>query len=276
MEDQNSKELHEQYSDPYDRDEVILEEDELTAMDRVLYAVTSPKRAFDRLLAVKQGSIIGVGLLIAAVLMIASTLVVFSSDTAREAMQAGQMKPLQEALDDPDISDSQRAAMEQQMEIMGSDAVIIIGGLISSILGIVIAIFVVGLLVFIIAKVLESGHVTRVRFAHALSVASLGSVIYALGVFVFTGILVGFTPSVLADGINGGYGIGAFAGSSSGLVTGFLSAVSPNMLWYYLVVGIGIAAISRASVMKAALSFGVIAGGLTVVSIVVAKMFGVG
>ncbi len=274
MEDQNSKELHEQYSDPYDRDEVILEEDELTAMDRVLYAVTSPKRAFDRLLAVRLGPVIGVSLLVSIVLLIGTTALMFSSESFMEAMNERQAEQMQEALDDPNLTDDQREIIEGQMDFMASPLVMFGMGSIGIVLGVPFVTCLIALLILIIAKVLETGHESRVKFVHALSVASLGVVVYAVGGLIAVGIMFLVDPGAAQSGLAG------LIETDSALAKGVVSALSPNLIWYYIVVGLGIATIARTTTMKAVLSFGIVLGlimmAITMIGEMVGSMFSMG
>ena len=267
MEDQNAKELHEQGENPLEEGEVLYEGEELTATDRILYTITAPKKAFQGLLIAKPGAIILVSLAVAVVLSIFSNVMTLSSDEVRDAIQKQSDERIERILDDPDLTDEEREAVESSMEAFGSPGGSILTASIGTIVFIPIGALVVALFVLLIAKVLESGYEAEVRYVHALMVASLGYVVFTVGGVIVAGILLLIDPGAVTLGFAG------LIKSDSTILKSFVGALSPNMIWYYVVIGLGIAAIARTTVAKATLSFAVLMGAIFFGLIMIAQMF---
>ncbi|MCB0711248.1 MAG: YIP1 family protein [Ignavibacteriae bacterium] len=252
MEDQTAKELHEGGELlPY-QDEVMLEEgEEQSAADRVLAVVTAPKRAFAGILNIRLGGVIGISFAVAILLNIVSTLLMFSSPDVVEAMKTNQIEQIDKRLDDLSLSSAQKEQVEQQREqVEGmSSTTYMIGGVITSVLGVPFIALLVGLLILLIAKVIEEGRETRIRFVHALAVAALGSVISGIGSLLSAAIMK------LTGTLEVPLGLAAIIKPDSKVLQGVVGVLNLPYLWWMIVIGIGIAAIARSSVAKSTLIF---------------------
>ena len=255
MEDQRAKELHEGSEFLQHQDEVLLqveeEEDEQSATDRILAVITSPKRAFAGLLRTRLGSIIGVSLTVSIIVGILSTVLIFSSDSIIEEMRVQQMERVEKSLADPSLSADQKKQIEEAQEQFGtlSKQMLLMTGVGGVIIMTPIIALLVGLLIFIIAKILEKGRETKIKYSHSLAVASLGSVVYIVGGLVFA-VIAWITGSTKAT-----TGLAGIVNSDSQMAQTILGLINIPTIWWIVVIGIGIAAITRTSVAKPTLIF---------------------
>ncbi len=253
MEDRNAKELHEEEHFLQNEGEASLqmeeEGSELTPTDRVLYTVTAPKRAFAGLLNTKLGGVIGISLGVAILLSLITSFMMFGSDEYIGNLKEMQAERFEEMLDDPGLTSSEREAIEEQQEAVESvsDAQYMFGGLISAVLGVPIIALLVGLLVFIVAKVIEEGRESRVGFVHGFAVASLAGIISAVGGLIQFGLIR------ITGNPNLQLGPAALVDIDSPVLGAVLGVFSLPYIWWLVVIGIGTATIARSSIAKATL-----------------------
>lgn len=213
--------------------------------------VTAPRRAFKGLQHAALGPIIGVSLLVAVVLVMISIALIFSSKGFVQEINNQQVEMLEKRLDSPDINEAQKAQIEDGIESVKSHGPIImftalaLGGAIRA----PILLLLLASALFVIAKILETGRETRITFGQALAVASLSSIVTALAGVVFALIALAVGNIELAEGIGG------LVHTDSAALGALIGALSPAYLWWYIVVGIGIATIAKSTVMKSTISF---------------------
>lgn len=270
MEDQNAKELHEPGFLPPDRNDPMFEAEdegeELTATDRILYVVTSPRRAFQGLHRVRLGSVIGISMVVTVVLMIISTAMMFSSENFVDTIRESQVEALEKARDRPGISQADEEAIDRKIadvENTSPTTYMILGSIFPA-LGMLLVLCIIGLIVFMIAKILESGRETRVTYGQSLAVASLSSIVTSV-----VGLVMGLI--VLATGnAELARGLGTLVETDSAVLQGLIGSLSPGYLWWYIVTGIGIAALSRSSVAKSTFFF----AGVVIVCLIILGVIG--
>ena len=280
MEDQNAKELHEEEHFLQKPDEVEgdvwSEEDTLTATDRIMAVITSPKRAFEGLLNVPRlGSIIGISMVVGIILSVVTVALMYTSEEYIASIKNAQAERFEKVLADPSLSSEQKENIQKQQEATEevSNTQYIIGAVMTAVLGPPIMAVLFGLLFLIIAKIIEQGHESRVRYSHALTVASLTGVIYGVGSLIMGAIArIAGSQKVLM-------GLAGFVDTDSVVLTALLGVFSLPILWWIGVSGLGIATIAKGNVGKAtAILFGffiLLVVILGVIASQVAKLFGV-
>lgn len=274
MEEQKAKELHEPENLPYQGDQFLLEEEneveELSPTDRILYVVTSPKRAFQGLHRARLGPILGICTLVIAVLTTISTALMFSSDEFLQQTKEQQISGLEKVMDKPGLSEEDREGLEKKIDDIEntSAATFILFGALFGSIGALLVVVIIALIVFVIAKILEKGRETRVRFGQALAVTSLSAIITVLVSVVFAVIvLVSGNPDFAK-------GFAAIVQTDSAVLGALVGALSPQSIWWYVVTGIGIAMISKASVLKSTLSLAAVIIIFSIVLGVIGEMVG--
>ena len=254
MEDQRAKEVHEGGEFLQNQDEVILQEKEgagYSATDRIIYVVTAPKRGFAGLLGARLGPVIGVSLTMAIIIGVISTVLVFSSDDFIEELRTQEMERVEEQLEDPSLSADQRKRIEEaqeQFDTLSKDF-LLLTAVASTVIGTPIIALLVALLVFLIAKILEQGRETQVKYSHSMAVASLGGIVYLLGGLIIAGI------TRITENPKTASGLAGIIKSDSVFAQTLLGAISLPTIWWIIVIGIGIAAIARTTVGKPTLIF---------------------
>lgn len=270
MEDQTAKELHEPEYQPDFRGEEPLEGEDYSATDRAMYVVTAPKRAFLGLTRVKPGSVIMLGMAIAVVLTVIQMMVMTSSESYQEMMRGQQERVMENLRNNPNMSQEDLEKFESGplggggMEQLTRIVTVVGGGFMA-----IVAMVFSALVMMIIGKVMESTRSTEVGFGQALAVASLAGIVYAIGSLAMTLI------AVVAD-VPVFQGLGGLLGPDKILAGTMVSAIGPNMLWYYVVSGIGIGTIAKASPAKATISFAVVMLIIMFLMGVVGQTFGNG
>lgn len=268
MEDQNAKELHEHYPEYSDGGEGVLQEPEISPMDRVLYVVTAPKRAFEGLLSTEVGAVVGWGLLVSVILSVVMVVIMQTNDAYIEVSNTVQQEKMAEVLNNPDLTDEQRESMEDSMGMISSPTFLILAAVLGVAILVPIMMVLAAVLVFIIAKILESGRESYLRFSHAMAVTSLGFIVSVLGSLVLTVISLLTDPAVAVNQS----GLAGLLNVDTPALAGVINGLSPNMLWYYAVTGLGIASIARTSWLKGAIIFGAIMTVLTIGLSMLGKM----
>lgn len=232
-------------------DEEEEEYEGLTAADRIRYVVTAPKRAFQGLNESRVGGVIGVSLLVGALLFVVSIVLLFSSGDMIRQAKAEQITRMEEMLDRPGMTEGQRESIEKQIQDIEDSpawAFMVFGAAIPVFFIMAIQLL-IALVVFVIAKIYESGHETRVKYSRALAVTTLAWIVSAIGGLVLA------VAALLTGNLELSRGFGTLAGSDSAVVTALVGALGPNSIWWYIVVGIGIATIARTSAAKATVTF---------------------
>lgn len=230
------------------------EGEELTATDRILYVVTSPRRAFQGLLSARLGGVIGLGLVISLILSVGALVLVATNSTLFEQQKQVQVEALLTYREqNPDLSEQGQKNLEKQIDDIRANtpAAAITQGLISTILAYgVLYLLLAALVIFLIARILERGHENQIRYSHSLAIAALALIVFSVGGLV-TALLQTATGSVYAYP-----GIMAFVKPTSILETLVLTFFSLPVLWWVGVIGVGIGSVTGQGLIKSILWFG--------------------
>lgn len=229
--------------------------EEPSAFDRFLMVFTSPREAFAGLTyAPNRGSIIAWGLLCGIVVIVLSMFIVTSMPESAELQRqrtAKQIEKLEQRYEEGKISKEQLDSTKEMMVKMGGGSGVLT--YVFAVIGMPIVWLLGALVLWAVARVLESGSETNISFPVALSTFMIALMIPVASKVLYT-VLALVTGNPMFT-----LGPGLFASDPTSVTGALASVFDIFMIWWIIATGIGISVIAgQASWVKAAVIWGVI------------------
>jgi hypothetical protein len=221
-------------------------EEEPGVFDRFVMAITSPREAFEGLLSSERlGPIIRWGLLLAILVGLFGAVAILSSPEMIQKQMDAQRAQIEKKHDAGKMTDQQYEATMKAFDSGGPGKGLYMGfAIIGVIVFVPVAILLIGLLVYIISRILQTGQDPRLRYSTALAVVLTGTFISCIDTLVkFVGIYVTKDPQFAPD-------LSLVMPTDNAIAKMALSVTDPFTIWWLLVMGVGIAAISKSTWAK--------------------------
>jgi hypothetical protein len=238
-------------------------EEEKSAFDRFAEVFTSPADAFAGLGHARKAPIILWGLAVVAVVTVFAVILLSTNDDVREAAKAKQIEQLDKMHDEGKIDDK---AYETQLEIMDtmmSGTGFMIFGAASGALGMALFALFIGLIVFILIRVLQRDNDPTIGYAAALCATLIAYMIQNVeGIITALGMMLSSNPQFRISPV-------MFGAPESAYLKYFLNLLNPFTIWFIFVLGTGVAVLARSERMKAIVAVAAvwIIGGLIITAI---------
>lgn len=223
-----------------------------TPSERVIAVITKPREAFRDLRASRPWPLFFLCVAIIAAVNISAGLLLTNNDEWK-AYQKEQLDEKIESIEEnSSMSKKEKEDAIEMIQSMGSSgplttAMMIAGPIIST----PIVLFIIAAILLIIMKVLERGEETSTRYTDALAVASLGGIITAVGTLLVAILSIILKKPTFQAGASD------LMETESPYLTAITAVLSVPMIWWIVVVGIGISILVRSDLSKTWLVLGV-------------------
>lgn len=238
-------------------------EDEKSPFDRFADVFTAPAEAFAGLAQAKRGPVILWGLLIMIVVSMFGAVLFATNDDMREAAKEKQIEQFDKMREEGKIDDKQYEQQVEMMDTMMSGTMFMIFGLVGAAFGSSLFALLIGLIVLILIRVLGRDRDPGAGFAAALAATLIA--------FMITNVesIITVIAMLLTGNMEFRISPVLFGAPDNDFVKFFLNLVNPFTIWFWFVLGTGIAVLARAERMKSIIAVAAvwIVGGLILTGI---------